>query len=282
MRRSDPHPGIHCQFERRSPAAGLAWLWSLGLHAVLLGWFLITGGSTPGAPAPGPSIETPIYVTLVADPAPTPEEAQTPPAPVLPEPVEADLLPADPVPTVTAPVEAPADMVEAPEPPPAVESAREPRPRLMVVHPPARPPRPAPPQPTPKPRLVAQPTARAAATSPAFDTGGAVTRKVSAGSGTAGLIERPATYPDYLSNPAPEYPRSELRRGRESVVMLTVRVSAQGRAEKIAVTGSAGIPAFDEAAVRAVRRWRFVPAMRAGNPVTGWVKVPIRFTLTRR
>lgn len=257
-------------------------LWSLGLHAVLLGWFLITGGSAPGALPPGPPIEIPIYVTLVADPSPAPVEAQSPPAPDLPEPVEADLIPADSVPTMTDPVEPVADMVEAPQPPPAVQTAREPRPRLMAVHPPARPHRPAPSRPAAKPRLEAQSTARAVVTSPALDTHETVTRKINAGRGTPGLIDHPATYPDYLSNPAPEYPRSELRRGRESAVVLSVRVSAQGRAERIAVTGSSGIPAFDQAAVRAVRRWRFVPATRAGNPVAGWVKVPIRFTLTRR
>ncbi len=282
MQRSDPHPGSRCQFEGLSPAAGLAGLWSLGLHAMLLGWFLITGGSAPGVPPPGPPIETPIYVTLVAEPSPELDEVQNAPALDLPAPVDAVLLPAAPVPTATAPVADAADMVEAPRPSPVAQTIRKPRPRLVTVHPPARPPRPTPPRSAPKPRLEAPPTAWVMATAPALDTRGAVARKVSTGSGTAGLIDHPATYPDYLSNPAPEYPRSELRRGRESVVVLTVRVSAQGRAEKIAVTGSSGSPAFDEAAVRAVRRWRFVPATRSGNPVAGWVKVPIRFTLTRR
>ena len=249
---------------------------------MLLGWFLITGGSAPGARPAGPPIETPIYVTLIAEPSPELDEEQTPPAPDFPAPVDAVLLPADPVPTVTAPVAEAADMVELSRPSPAAQTVREPRPRLVAVHPPARPHRPPPPRPAAKPGPIIQPTDQTTETAPALGTRGTVIRNVSAGSGTPSLIDHPATYPDYLSNPAPEYPRSELPRGRESVVVLTVRVSTQGRAEKIAVTGSSGSPAFDEAAVRAVRRWRFVPATRAGNPVAGWVKVPIRFTLTRR
>jgi protein TonB len=31
--------------------------------------------------------------------------------------------------------------------------------------------------------------------------------------------------------------------------------------------------------LRTVKGWRFVPASRAGHPVTQWFKVPIQFSL---
>jgi TonB family protein len=36
-------------------------------------------------------------------------------------------------------------------------------------------------------------------------------------------------------------------------------------------------PPFDDAAVQAVRSWRFVAARRAGRPVRAWVEIPVRF-----
>jgi TonB family protein len=44
------------------------------------------------------------------------------------------------------------------------------------------------------------------------------------------------------------------------------------------VQGS-GARELDRAAVEAVRRWRFAPATRGGQPVEGSVQVPITFNL---
>ena len=46
------------------------------------------------------------------------------------------------------------------------------------------------------------------------------------------------------------------------------------------VAQGSGHAALDEAALAAVRVWRFVPAMRGGFPVAAVAEVPIRFTLT--
>jgi len=39
------------------------------------------------------------------------------------------------------------------------------------------------------------------------------------------------------------------------------------------------IPQLDAAAVRAVRKWRFQPALSDGKPVVVWVAVPVKFSL---
>jgi protein TonB len=36
---------------------------------------------------------------------------------------------------------------------------------------------------------------------------------------------------------------------------------------------------LDESALSAVRRWRFVPAQRAGAAIDSWVDVPVSFRL---
>ena len=84
---------------------------------------------------------------------------------------------------------------------------------------------------------------------------------------------------DYLHNPAPAYPAMSRRNGEEGRVQLSVRVSAQGRAEQVDVRHSSGYPRLDDAAAATVRQWRFVPARRGDEPISATVLVPIVFRL---
>lgn len=79
-------------------------------------------------------------------------------------------------------------------------------------------------------------------------------------------------------SPAPAYPASALRKGESGVVLLNVTVDAQGRPTRVRVAQRSGSRALDRAAVEAVERWRFQPAMAAGQPVDGQVQVPIEFS----
>ncbi|ASJ23956.1 TonB_C domain containing protein [Laribacter hongkongensis] len=42
---------------------------------------------------------------------------------------------------------------------------------------------------------------------------------------------------------------------------------------------SSGFARLDQAAVTAVRQWRFAPARHGDVPVAAWARVPIRFRL---
>jgi protein TonB len=86
--------------------------------------------------------------------------------------------------------------------------------------------------------------------------------------------------PSYRSNPPPEYPAEARRLKQEGRVLIEVEVSAEGRVLSATVKRSSGVAALDEAALRAVRRWRFEPARRAGASVAARVEVPVQFTLT--
>lgn len=83
------------------------------------------------------------------------------------------------------------------------------------------------------------------------------------------------------SSPAPDYPARALRSGQEGLVKLLVSVSAAGAPEEIEIEVSSGHAVLDQAALEAVRRWRFEPAHRDGQAVAGDIVVPIRFRLDR-
>jgi len=89
----------------------------------------------------------------------------------------------------------------------------------------------------------------------------------------------PSFNADYLKNPPPAYPAVSRRMREEGKVILRVQVTEQGLTRDVQVRTSSGFPLLDEAALEAVRQWRFVPARRGETPVSAWVLVPIVFSL---
>lgn len=85
----------------------------------------------------------------------------------------------------------------------------------------------------------------------------------------------------YLNNPAPVYPRQSRRAGEAGRVVLRVLVTPEGRAGEVALRETSGFDLLDEAAVAAVRQWRFVAARRGDITVAAWVVVPLRFDLDK-
>ena len=83
----------------------------------------------------------------------------------------------------------------------------------------------------------------------------------------------------YRVNPKPAYPRQALMRNWTGKVILRVHVAADGSVGSVSVQESSGHDILDEAAVDAVKTWRFNPAKRNGQPVAVWATVPITFRL---
>lgn len=86
--------------------------------------------------------------------------------------------------------------------------------------------------------------------------------------------------PQCMYCPDPEYPEEARRNGHQGVVVLWCIVSAAGRAESIRLQKPLGM-GLDEAAVRAVKKWRFRPALRDGEPVPVYMAIEINFHLYR-
>lgn len=80
-------------------------------------------------------------------------------------------------------------------------------------------------------------------------------------------------------NLPPHYPRLARIRGWEGTVTVEVRVEADGTPGEVRVVSSSGYHALDEAAVEAVRGWRFSPALRRGRPVASSCTFTFQFRL---
>ncbi len=77
--------------------------------------------------------------------------------------------------------------------------------------------------------------------------------------------------------PAPEYPK-ELRKARTAgTATVQIHITRTGVVTK-PVVKSATTPAFGEAALEAVRQWRFLPRIKGGKPVEADAEMPFDFT----
>ena len=85
--------------------------------------------------------------------------------------------------------------------------------------------------------------------------------------------------PSPLCNPEPRYPAEARRRGWQGSVLLVARVAPDGACLEARVIESSGHRCLDEAALDAVRRWTFSPALHDGAPVEAEVEVPVNFVL---
>ena len=83
--------------------------------------------------------------------------------------------------------------------------------------------------------------------------------------------------PAVVSKPRPEYPDLARQAGVEGTVRLLVFVGVDGRVREAKVVAS--VPLLDAAALEAIRRWTFTPALANGHPVAVWVAVPVVFRL---
>jgi TonB family protein len=66
---------------------------------------------------------------------------------------------------------------------------------------------------------------------------------------------------------------------REGVVLLSVKISANGTPLDVKVARSSNFADLDVAAVVAVRKWKFTPATRDGTPSETTVNLPVNFSL---
>ena len=244
---------------RSRSTLGSSFALSIGVHAIGLtlgSWFLHQHVIKAVAP---------LSVTIVAS------------QPVLEPPRVVEAAPVPEPPAVAAPKRRPEPIVRRPEP--VSRAASEPPASAppMAAAAPERPAEAATPTPIPAPTLappvVAAPVIAAAP-------------EIKVESKPASVREPwPSTPPSaaaYLNNPEPAYPARARREGLEGTVALNILVSKEGRPERVEIKQSSGAAILDNAALEAVRQWRFAPAKRAGDPVEAWVIVPLVFRLDGR
>lgn len=85
--------------------------------------------------------------------------------------------------------------------------------------------------------------------------------------------------PGYLKNPPPAYPYEALQKGQEGLVVLAVLVDRFGSPKRVGLKQSSGFELLDEAALKAIRKWKFSPGKIGALAVDSEVMVPVRFRL---
>ena len=216
----------------------------LGMHLGLLFWL----ADVQTQEAPDLNMVRVDVRTIDAAPAPAaPEPLPTAPPPTRPQPqperAAAPTPPPTPLPVLTAATaEGPAPMTASPPPDVPIEAVA-----------------------ATGPATAAMPGSTAPAAAPA----------------PAPAVTQARFDADYLNNPVPVYPLTSRMMKEQGTVLLLVNVTAQGDAELVRVHQSSGRYRLDEAALEAVRHWRFVPAKRGAQPIAASVIVPIVFELDR-
>lgn len=231
--------------------------------AVLAGMIWLTAWpSQPPEPLPESSFAM-VFAPPSARPAPAAAPlpvAAAPPPPVLPQ--------AEPVAVSPPPPEAQSP-VAPPPPTPAQTAAQTPDLPLPLPPPPAPPPRAVAARPTRAPALPnrqqAAPAAVVVASAPAAAPIPSIPPRLIAA--IAG--DRPPVYPELAR-----------RRGQQGRVLLLVHVGADGMPVAVTVDRSSGYSSLDHAAIAAVERWRFAPAMQGGRPVAAVAEIPVQFHLS--
>lgn len=253
------------RWARRRTARVSMPLWIAGAVSVLL--HVLLGGSAliglrPGRAMTDPTAQGAVELLMVERAGTTPAVPSEKPQDTPPPPATAEAPPtpriadADPAPS-GRPAEPLADgeAVLPPAPAPAPERPAE---RTAERPSPPQPERPAPP-PAPQEALT-------------FNFDGTDSPSNAEVSGDQII---PASPDDRFRNRPPVYPRDAANRGEHGVVVLVIHVSERGVASSADIAASSGFHSLDQAAVDAVRKWRFRPALKDGRAIP--FDMPIRF-----
>lgn len=90
----------------------------------------------------------------------------------------------------------------------------------------------------------------------------------------AGEIERPR--PRFAVSPV-EYPLEMWNQGVEGTTVVRVLVNEAGGVDSTMIAESSGYAELDSAALRGAGIMEFEPALRGGEPLEVWARVPVHF-----
>jgi TonB family protein len=90
--------------------------------------------------------------------------------------------------------------------------------------------------------------------------------------------DKPDRLPTILKQVQPSYPEDARKAGIEGMVVVEVLVDTAGNVEKVKIVRS--VPELDQAAVEAVRKFRFNAATLDDKRVSSWITIPFHFKLS--
>lgn len=84
-----------------------------------------------------------------------------------------------------------------------------------------------------------------------------------------------------LNNPAPAYPSISRRLQEEGIVVLELLILPNGTVGEVRIKTSSGFDRLDQTAMKAVKRWRYLPAKRGDKAIPYWYLQPLEFSLNQ-
>lgn len=79
--------------------------------------------------------------------------------------------------------------------------------------------------------------------------------------------------------PAPNYPRRARLRGQQGTALVRAQLNITGEVINTRLVKSSGFTLLDNAAIKAVYHWDFMPGTTMLNNVQVWVEIPVEFSL---
>jgi protein TonB len=86
------------------------------------------------------------------------------------------------------------------------------------------------------------------------------------------------TPPETIFRVQPRYSESARKAGRQGIVVLRATIDRTGAVTDVRLVKPLGL-GLDEAAINAVRQWRFTPATMQGRPVPVFFQLTVTFTI---
>ncbi len=80
-----------------------------------------------------------------------------------------------------------------------------------------------------------------------------------------------------IATPAPVYPKDELAKGINGTTVLLIDLAADGSVTRVVVDRSSQNKHIDDAALEAVKRWKFNPAVKDNKAIASKIRVPVEF-----
>ncbi|HIF9184561.1 TPA: TonB family protein [Photobacterium damselae] len=100
--------------------------------------------------------------------------------------------------------------------------------------------------------------------------------QLSSGTQSPELVSRPT----FATRPGPvSYPRLAKRRGIQGQVMVEIWIDPKGKQIKQKVISSSGTEILDQAALTAIKKWKFSSHIVDGQAIAHRVHIPVRFQL---
>jgi protein TonB len=85
--------------------------------------------------------------------------------------------------------------------------------------------------------------------------------------------------PQVTLQKSPDYPPLAKKAGKSGKVVLQMKIGSDGRVSDVEVVSAEPEGLFETAAIEAIEKWRFQPAMVGGERVATIVKIPLKFEL---